>query len=410
MNAGAVALADIDVGSGRHHANPYPTYAWLREHAPVATGRMSTFGRVWLVSRYEDVLNGLRHPALSSDLTKRRGVVSHVQTRWLPGIVTTLQQSMVTTDDPDHRRLRELVHVAFTPRVVEGMKQRIEEISTGLLDRMASKRHVDLIADFALPLPLEVISKMIGVPQEERLRFHRWSAGFLEIASKANPLAMIMHLPNGIRLMRLFDRLIEERKRAPSDDLISGLVQAEASGDRLSKQEVLSMIFLLLLAGHETTVNLVASGVLALLEHPDQLERLRAQPDLIGTAVEEMLRYCNPVEHGNVRIALEDIEIAGQRIPKQSIVVLLLASANRDESMFDRPECFDVARDPNRHLAFGFGIHYCLGAPLSRLEAQIAVRQLVSRFPRMRLAIDPSQLRWRSAVAIRGLEHLPLDL
>ena len=170
------------------------------------------------------------------------------------------------------------------------------------------------------------------------------------------------------------------------------------------------MILLLLLAGHETTVNLVASGVLALLEHPDELERLRAQPDLMGTAVEEMLRYCNPVEHGNVRIALDDIEVAGHTIPKGSIVVLLLASANRDESIFDRPDSFDVARDPNRHLAFGFGIHYCLGAPLSRVEAQIAVRQIISRFPHMRLAIDPSQLRWRSAMAIRGLEQLPIHL
>jgi cytochrome P450 PksS len=170
------------------------------------------------------------------------------------------------------------------------------------------------------------------------------------------------------------------------------------------------MIILLLLAGHETTVNLVTSGVLALLEHPDQFERLRAQPGLIGTAVEEMLRYCNPVEHGNARVALDDVELAGQRIPKGSVVVLLLASANRDESMFDEPERFDVARDPNKHLAFGFGIHYCLGAPLSRLEGQIAVRQLVSRFPRMRLAIDRSQLRWRTAIAVRGLEQLPIHL
>ncbi len=410
MDAGGAAVTDVDLGSSRHHANPYPTYAWLRRHAPVATGRMPTFGRVWLVSRYDDVLKGLRHLALSSDLSKRRGGATRLPTRWLPGIVTTLQRSMVTTDDPDHRRLRDLVHLAFTPRVVEGMAQRIEEISAGLLDRMASKHRVDLIADYALPLPLDVISNMLGVPQEERLRFHRWSAGFLEIGSLANPLAMLMQVPSGIRLMRFFEKLIDERRRSPKDDLISGLVQAEAGGDRLSRQEVLSMIILLLLAGHETTVNLVANGVLALLEHPDQLERLRAQPDLIGTAVEEMLRYGNPVEHGNVRVALDDIEVAGCRIPKGSIVVLLLASANRDESIFDRPECFDVARDPNKHLAFGFGIHYCLGAPLSRLEGQIAVRQIVSRFPRMRLAINPDQLRWRTAMAIRGLEQLPIHL
>jgi cytochrome P450 PksS len=400
----------VDLGSSQHHANPYPTYAWLREHAPVSTGRMPTFGTVRLVARYDDVLNGLKHPALSSDLSKRGGGTGRRPGRWTPRILQTLQNSMVTTDDPDHRRLRDLVHVAFTPRTIEQMTQRIEETSQRLLDRAAEAGRMDLVADFALPLPLTVISEMLGVPDEQRLKFHKWSAGFLEIGSGVNLLSMLRQVPNGLRLMRFFDRLVEQRRRAPQDDLISGLVTATAAGERLSKQETLSMIFLLLLAGHETTVNLVANGMLALLEHPDELQKLRDNPGLMGTAVEELLRYCNPVEHGNVRIALEDVEIAGHHVPRGSIVVLLLASANRDASAFDDPDRLDLSRDPNRHLAFGYGTHYCLGAPLSRLEARIAIHQLVTRFPQMRLAVEPHRLRWRRAVAIRGVETLPVLL
>ena len=400
----------VNLGSSEHHANPYPTYAWLRQHAPVSLGRMPTFGDVWLVARYDDVLNGLKHPGLSSDLTKRGGRTGRRPSRWVPRMLQTLQNSMVTTDNPDHRRLRDLVHVVFTPRMIEQMTQRVDDTARRLLDRAAARGRVDLIADFALPLPLAVISEMLGVPQDQRLKFHRWSAGFLEIGSGVNVLAMLTQVPNGLRLMRFFDGLIEQRRKSPQDDLISGLVTATTGEERLSKEETLSMIFLLLLAGHETTVNLIANGVVALLEYPEQLQKLRDSPGLMGTAVEELLRYGNPVEHGNIRIALEDIEIAGRRIPRGSVVVLLLASANRDESVFDRPDQLDITRDPNKHLSFGYGIHYCLGAPLSRLEGRIAFQHLVSRFPRMRLAIEPHRLRWRSAVAIRGLEALPVCL
>jgi cytochrome P450 PksS len=328
----------------------------------------------------------------------------------VPGLLATLQETMVTTDDPDHRRLRDLVHLAFSPRRVEQMTRRIEEITTGLLDRAARKGRIDLIADVALPLPLTIISEMLGVPDEEQLTFHTWSAGFLELGAGAGPLKMITQIPNGIRLKRFFEKLIARRRTDPQDDLISALVQAEANGDCFSEREVVSMIFLLLLAGHETTVNLIGNGVLALLEHPDQMRKLREHPGLIEGAVEELLRYCNPVEHGNVRLALEDVELAGQRIPKGSIVLLLLASANRDESVFDQPDRLEIERNPNRHLGFGFGAHYCLGAQLARVEGRIAIRQLVLRFPGMRMAVPAEQLRWRNTVAVRGLERLPIDL
>jgi cytochrome P450 PksS len=402
-------MREVDLSDRALRADPYPTYARLRTQAPITVGKAPIFGRVWLVTRYDDVLIGLKHPALSSDLNKRRTRPGRLS-RWVPGLLATLQETMVTTDDPDHRRLRDLVHLAFSPRRVEQMTRRIEEITTGLLDRAARKGRIDLIADVALPLPLTIISEMLGVPDEEQLTFHTWSAGFLELGAGAGPLKMITQIPNGIRLKRFFEKLIARRRTDPQDDLISALVQAEANGDCFSEREVVSMIFLLLLAGHETTVNLIGNGVLALLEHPDQMRKLREHPGLIEGAVEELLRYCNPVEHGNVRLALEDVELAGQRIPKGSIVLLLLASANRDESVFDQPDRLEIERNPNRHLGFGFGAHYCLGAQLARVEGRIAIRQLVLRFPGMRMAVPAEQLRWRNTVAVRGLERLPIDL
>jgi cytochrome P450 len=399
----------MNLGDAALRADPYPTYARLRRESPVAAAKVPSFGRAFLITRYDDVLAAHKNPALSSDLGKRGGSGARVMPGWMPRVFSTLQRSMVTTDDPDHWRLRELVHQAFTPATVERMARRIETITTELLDRAATRREIDLIADFALPLPLRVISDMMGVDDRDQRRFHRWSSGFLEVGA-GDLWVLLRQIPNGIRMLRFFERLIARRRQHPGDDLVSRLVQAESGGDRLSEQELLSMIFLLLLAGHETTVNLIANGMLALLQNRSELERLRAHPEHIDTAVEELLRYGNPVEHGNVRIALEDVTIAGVPIPKGSTVVLLLASANRDEAVFPRPEQLDIARTPNRHLAFGFGIHYCLGAPLARMEGRVAIQQLVSRFPDMHLAVPVEKLRWRQSVAVRGVKKLPVRL
>jgi cytochrome P450 PksS len=268
---------------------------------------------------------------------------------------------------------------------------------------------VDLIPAFALPLPLTVISDMMGIPERDRRNFRRWTATFLETPS-GGPLAMLAQLPNGLRLLRFFERLVAQRRARPQDDLVSALVAAEQAGDRLSEDELLAMIFLLLLAGHETTVNLIASGTLALLQHPDQRLRLRQDPSLIDRAVEELLRFTNPVEHGTTRFALEDVEVGGVTIPRGSRVVALLSSANRDEAVFEHPDQLDLARHPNRHLAFGLGIHYCLGAPLARLEGKIAIQALVQRFPDLALDVPPEKLRWRHAISVRGLKALPVRL
>ncbi len=389
-------------------ADPYPTYARLRATTPVVAAQVPAMGHTWLVTRYDDVVRVLKDPLLSTDRLKSADAQRY-ELRWIPRIFRVLADSMILQDDPDHARLRNLVHRAFTPRMVEQMAGRIRHICDELLDRAGARGNVDLIADFALPLPLTVISEMMGVPEADRLRFHGWSAKFLESTS-GGTFSMLAQTPNGMRMMRFFQRLIALRKREPGDDLVSALVQAEAAGDRLSEDELLSMIFLLLLAGHETTVNLIGNGMAALLQHPDQTALLRAQPELIETTVEELLRFTNPVEHGTSRIAREAVEIAGVALPRGAHVLALISSANRDETVFAEPDRLDITRHPNRHIAFGFGMHYCLGAPLARLEGRIAIQSLVQRFPEMCLAVPPQRLRWRSSVAVRGLRELPVAL
>ena len=391
-------------------ADPYPIYAELRKTNPIVPARVAFMGDVVLVTRYEDVIEGLKHPLLSSDLKRSGGIGTGIfDAWWVPKVFKSIQDSMVTSDDPDHRRLRNLVHQAFTPRVIEKMRARVNEVTDELLDKMAKKKHVELIEDFALPLPLTIISDMMGIPAEDRPRFHKWSNKFLEVAT-GDPKIMIRQLPNGIRMYRFFERMIELRRRDPQDDLLTALVNAEADGDRLSQDELISMIFLLLLAGHETTVNLIGNGTLALMEFPGQMKLLRERPDLIGCAVEELLRYSNPVEHGNIRIALDDFELGGYPIKKGNIVLLLISSANRDEAVFDEPDQLDITRNPNRHLSFGFGIHYCLGAPLARLEGQIAIQKLVDRFPEMKLAVPREEIVWRNTTAVRGVKKLLMSL
>ena len=398
----------IDMQDYAFRANPFPTYAQLRRTAPLARAKFAMVGPGWVLTRYDDIVAALKDPRFSND----SGVAAAgtgPSPRWLPRVFRTLQNSMITTDDPEHARLRNLVHQAFTPRRIQALSARIETIVAELLDEAARRRQVDLVADFALPLPLIVISEMLGVPPKDRLQFHKWTGAFLE-ASSSGLFQLLSQLPNGARLLRFFEDLIRLRRADPQDDLITALVNAEEDGKRLSEDELVSMIFLLLLAGHETTVNLIANGALALMEQPDQLARLHAEPQLIDSAVEELLRFGNPVEHGNMRYLREPVELHGTRLPAGSMVVLMLAAANRDETIFPDPDRLDIARTPNRHLAFGLGVHYCLGAPLARLEGRVALQALTQRFPHLHLAVKPEALRWRIAIAIHGLKALPVTL
>jgi cytochrome P450 len=312
---------------------------------------------------------------------------------------------MLNSDPPDHERLRRLVNKAFTARRVERLRPRITAITTELLDGMSTRPEVDLLASFAFPLPITVICELLGVPAADRDDFRTWSA-----TAVSDTASLELSQAHAGALVRYFTALLAAKRHEPADDLLSALIAARDDGDRLSENELVSMAFLLLVAGHETTVNLIASGTLALLLNPGELARLQADPSLLGGAVEELLRYVNPVNNATFRFAAEPVEIGGVRIRQGDLVLVALSSANRDPSRFGDPDRLDVGRDNSGHLAFGHGIHYCLGAPLARLEAEIAFSHLLARFGSMRLAVPAGSLRWRPSSLIHGLESLPVRL
>jgi cytochrome P450 PksS len=398
-------VPSANITSAEFKAEAYGYYARLRDEAPVHPVRLPNGTRAWLVSRYDDVAALLKDGRLAKD--RHNAVGSRPMSR-LPGMfgfLQALERNMLDLDVPHHTRLRGLVHIAFTPRLVERMRGRIEALSGELLDKAMPRGHMDLIADFALPIPLTVIAEMLGIPSEDQLRFHRWSMAIVAATAERNPIRV---LPALWRFVRYLRKVIAAKRERPQDDLITALVHAEESGDTLSNDELVAMAFLLVIAGHETTVNLIGNGVLALLQFPDELERLRADPSLDATAVEELIRFHSPVEVSTERYAREPIHIAGADIARGALVYGLIASANRDETQFERPDRLDVGREKNRHLAFGQGIHYCLGAPLARLEGQVAIRRLLDRLPRLRLAVPADSLRWRPGLNLRGLERLPV--
>jgi cytochrome P450 PksS len=312
---------------------------------------------------------------------------------------------MLDLDPPDHTRLRSLVHKAFTPGLVEQMRSRTQAISDELLDRVVWLGEMDLIRDFALPLPMTIITEILGVPAKDHDKFHRWSKAVVSLTSPSPTLRVIPAVWKFIRYLRQFFKL---RRRDPQDDLVSALIKAEEAGDKLNEDELLAMVFLLLIAGHETTVNLVGNGTLALLENPNEMSKLRSEPSLVKPAVEELLRYTSPVLMTTERYALENAIVHGVTIPRGEMTLGVIGSANRDETVFDKPNELQITREPNKHLSFGQGIHFCLGAPLARMEAQIAFTTLLQRLPDLRLKNSPHSLRWRPSMILRGLASLPV--
>jgi cytochrome P450 len=355
---------------------------------------------IWALSRYDDAAMMLRDPRFG-----RRGFQQILESRFGR---QGLGQSMLFQDPPDHTRLRTLVNKGFTPRVIEGMRGRIQQVVDSLLDQVKAAGHMDVVADLAYPLPVIVICEMVGVPAEDRDKFREWSYAIARsLDAIAVPNEELARRANEAQdaLTGYFGRLVEERRRAPRPDLLSALIAAEEAGDRLSTEELFATGILLFIAGHETTVNLIGNGTLALLRNPDQMQRLRAEPGLIASAVEELLRYDSPVQRTG-RLLYEDVTISGKTIPKGSIAVALIGAANRDPAHFPDPDRLDIARTDNRHLAFGWGIHFCLGAPLARLEGQIAFSTLLQRFPKLALAGE--QIEYRETSTLRGLRALPV--
>jgi cytochrome P450 len=383
-------------------ADPYPTYHRLRTEDPV---HRSPLG-FWVLTRYEDVVGVLRDhrfakEAIASFVAQKLGVEQSASF----GI------SMLDRDPPDHTRLRSLVSKAFTPRVVEGLRPRIRQIVGELLDRAEDNRAMDLIEDFAYPIPVIVICEMLGVPVEDHERFRSWSLDLARglDATMLGPQSEVAQRSMTSRraLSEYFRGLIAERRAAPRADLLSALIAAEEAGDKLSELELVATCVLLLVAGHETTVNLLGNGTLALLRHPDQLRLLRENPGMIGTAIEELLRYDGPVQR-TARVPGVDAVVAGHKIAAGEMVMPFIGAADRDPAHFPDPDRLDLARADNRHVAFGMGIHFCLGAPLARLEGQIAIDTLVHRFPKLALATDRPQ--YRQSLTLRGLTSLPVSL
>jgi cytochrome P450 PksS len=391
----------IDISSPLFKADPYPFYAQLRAEHPVFSVKIPDGQTAWLITRYDDALSALKDRRFSKDKLN-----AGQKQPWIPAFFKPLARNMLDLDDPDHARLRGLVHKAFTPKIVESMRQGIESLTEKLLDAALRRGRMDLVRDYALPLPTAIIAQMLGVPAGEQHKFHRWSSAI--VSSQSSKWGTVWAVPNAIAFVRYIRRLIRLRRDEPQSDLTSALAQTEETGDKLNEDELLSMIFLLLIAGHETTVNLIANGTLALLRHPDQMEKLRRDPSLIELAVEELLRFDGPLETATERYALEDVLISGSTIPRGALVYVVLASANRDERQFENPDRLDITRQNNRHLAFGQGVHYCLGAPLARLEAQIAINALLRRSPHLQLATPASEIRWKKGLVLRGVKSLPV--
>lgn len=389
--------------------DPHTYFRHLRELDPV---HWNPRHKAWIVTRYDDVARALRSTTLTAErITPFAEAVTRAAAN--DDVDTTFQilkEWLVFRDPPEHTRLRRLVARAFTPTVVKARTQEITETIEGLVDDLRDRDSVDLIHEFAFPLPAVVIAQMLGVPPEDRVLFKEWSDQLTSLVFGAyGQEDRFESAARGMIELRdyLID-LINHYEQHPGENLISVLLEHEGD-DALSREELVATCTLLLFGGHETTTNLIGNGTLALLSHPDQLALLRAQPELIGPTIEEILRYDGPAR-ATVRLVKEDHDMAGRPMTAGERVFLINLSANRDPEVFADPDALDIRRNPGNHLGFGVGIHYCLGAPLARLEGQLAISRLLDAFPDLTLAAEPSTLDWHGTMLSRGLVHLPVSL
>jgi cytochrome P450 len=387
-----------DLADLAFHNDPHPFYARWRRTGPVRPVVLPGGFGGWLVTSYGDARQALTDPRLSQAIQPPPQVNDPIP----PEIGAAIGHHMLAVDPPDHTRLRRLVTAAFTARRIEALRPRIEQITDELLDAMAGREQVDLIDALAFPLPIQVICELLGIPSQDRDSFRSWSNTLV------GGEALRVQLPAAMTALVSYVRaLIADRRQHPGDDLLSGLIAVRDQADRLSEDELSSMVFLLLIAGHETTVNLIGNGCYLLLSHRERWERLRADPGLLPAAIEEFLRYESPVETTTFRITTQAVQIGGVSVPAGEIVAVSLLSANRDEKRFPDAAELRLDRPHNPHMAFGHGIHYCLGAPLARLEAKVAFGRLLARFPGLRLATD-EEPGWRPGLLLRGHQALPV--
>jgi cytochrome P450 len=404
------ATRKYDLYSDDFRARTYETYAHMRADDPVfCQPGIDGETMIWFVTRHDDVVALLldderfvRDPALALPVEQVEAAASA-----MPESFAFIDRHMLNRDGEDHRRLRRLVTKAFTPRMVEQLRPRIQEIADDLLDEVEPRGHMDLVEEYAFPLPITVIAELLGIPVADRERFREWSNAIVTPALSQDALVEF-----GARMtafVAYLRELFERRRREPAGDLVSALLQVREEGDSLSEQELFSMVVLLIVAGHETTVNLIANSVLALLQHPAELRVVQEDPACVPAAIEECLRYDGPVERTLNRWAAADVELGGRTMRRGDLVIAVLGSADRDPERFPEPDVLDVGRDDVRHVAFGRGSHYCLGAPLARLEGEIALATLLRRLPGLRLAVPPDELRWRPVPLFRALVSLPVS-
>jgi cytochrome P450 len=410
--AQAVSLSVFNPLDPDFKKDPYSRYNALRQAMPVLQTPLGST----LFSRYDDCVEILKdHHRFSSDFRKSRSFELMAEQLQNSGIdidpTITEARPFLFLDPPEHTRLRGLVQKAFTPKVVESLKPRIELFANELLEAAAERGHMDAVEDFAYPLPVQVICEMLGVPPSDNALFKNWSKVlarsidpdfFATQSSRLDPPREVIEARASFAVY--FSNLIDDRSKNLGDDLLSGLIVAEHEGHKLTRAELISTAILLLIAGHETTVSLISKGILQFLRHPDQLDDFVSDTSVAKSAIEEVLRYDPPV-HLTARVALEDVEIGGTVVEKGNIAVALIAAANRDPAHFENPDVFDIRRGASSHIAFGFGIHHCLGAPLARLEGRIALSALFARFPNLELA---GEAVFRDNFVLHGLEHLPV--
>ncbi|MDA2529613.1 cytochrome P450 [Bacillus cereus] len=395
----------INLASAQFKEDAYEIYKESRKKQPILFVNQVEIGKEWLITRYEDALPLLKDNRLKKDWT-------NVFSQDIKNMYLSVDNSdhltthMLNSDPPNHSRLRSLVQKAFTPKMIAQLDKRIVRIADDLISDIERKGTLNLVDDYSFPLPIIVISEMLGIPKEDQAKFRIWSHAV--IATPETPEEIKETEKQLSEFITYLQYLVDIKRKEPKEDLVSALILAESEGHKLSARELYSMIMLLIVAGHETTVNLITNTVLALLENPNQLQLLKDNPKLIDSAIEEGLRYYSPVEVTTARWAAEPFQIHDRTIEKGDMVVIALASANRDETVFENPEVFDITRENNRHIAFGHGSHFCLGAPLARLEAKIAITTLFNRMPELQIKGNREEIKWQGNYLMRSLEELPL--
>ena len=402
-----------DLDSKEFAQNKYEYYKWLREKSPVFNGKFIV-ANSYVLSRYEDCAMMLNDPRFIRDRSTITGGSKSIIPLPLPSFISLpksielMAQSMLYEDEPDHKRLRSLVHQAFTRKSLAKISTRIEQLTNELLDKAEAKGTVDLKKAYALPIPVTVIQEMVGVSDEDMSELYNGIESIMDGFSGWRIFrTMFWDMPHLSKFLRT---LIERKRDNPGEDILTGLIQAEEEGQSLSEDEIVGMVFLLIAAGFETTVELITNGVIALLQHPEQLARLRDNPDLIEPAIEEILRFCGSVQSTEANYAAKDITLHGVTIPKGAAGFPLLSAANHDPAMFENPEVFNITRSPNKHLGFGSGIHSCLGAQLARMETKIAITNLLKRNPNLRLAVEQSELEIQVRPGFHMYKSLPVIL